>query len=121
MSLTVIGFQALDYLLKPADDSRLREVLSRVRNALSASSKEQFSFQNADGVYRLYLTDILYCYSERRKVFVVTQSKTLSLYAKLDEMQDKLGLGFIRIHQRFLVNTNAVEQIKKRFRSGRWT
>lgn len=107
--------QALDYLLKPADDTRLREVLHRVRNALTASSKEQFTFRNADGVYRLYLTDILYCYSDRRQVFVVTQSKILSQYVKLDAVQEQLGTGFVRIHQRFLVNADAVEQIKNDF------
>lgn len=104
--------EALDYLLKPADEARLREVLQRVRNALSASSKEQLTFQNADGVYRLYLTDILYCYSDRRKVFVVTQNKTLSFYAKLDDVQKQLGAKFVRIHQRYLVNADTVEQIK---------
>lgn len=104
--------QALDYLLKPTDEVRLRDVLQRVRHFVSASSKEQFSFQNADGVYRLYLTDILYCYSDRRKVFVVTRNKTLCLYAKLDDVQHQIGAGFIRIHQRFLVNADAVDQIE---------
>lgn len=107
--------QALDYLLKPVDEVHLNDILRRARNALSASSKEQFTIQNVDGVYRLYLTDILYCYSDRRKVFVVTQSKTLSLYAKLDDIQKQLGAGYVRIHQRFLVNANAVEQIKNDF------
>lgn len=104
--------QALDYLLKPTCETRLRDVLHRVRDALSVTEKEQFTFQNTDGVYRLYLTDILYCYSERRKVFVVTRNKTISLYAKLDDIQDQIGSGFIRIHQRFLVNVDAVEQIR---------
>lgn len=105
--------QALDYLLKPADDYRLREVLQRARDELSSSSEEQFSFQDPDGIYRLYLTDILYCYSDRRKVFVVTKNKTLSLYAKLDEVQKQLGARFVRIHQRYLVNAETVQQIKR--------
>lgn len=104
--------QALDYLLKPTYETRLREVLQRVRNALSVTQSEQFAFQNADGVYRLYLSDILYCYSERRKVFVVTRNKNISTYAKLDDVQKQIGPGFIRIHQRFLVNVDRVELIK---------
>lgn len=105
--------QALDYLLKPTQESQLREVLNRVRSTIANCNKEQFIFQNSDGIYRLYLTDILYCYSERRKVSIVTQSKTLSLYMKLDDIHKQLGTGFVRIHQRYLVNAHAVEQIRK--------
>lgn len=104
--------QALDYLLKPTDETRLRDVLHRVRYVLSDSVEKQFTFRNADGIYRLYLSDILYCFSERRKVFVVTRNKTISLYAKLDDVQNQIGTRFIRIHQRFLVNADAVEQIQ---------
>ncbi|QHQ62364.1 response regulator [Anaerocolumna sedimenticola] len=106
--------QALDYLLKPTDQGRLNELLQLVRNLVSKSFNEQFTFQNADGIYRLYLTDILYCYSDRRKVFVVTRNKTLSLYAKMEDVQNQLGAEFIRIHQRFLVNATAVEQINNK-------
>lgn len=105
--------QALDYLLKPTDETRLSDVLHLVRYVLSDSVTKQFTFRNADGIYRLYLSDILYCFSERRKVFVVTRNKTISLYAKLDDVQNQIGTRFIRIHQRFLVNTDAVEQIQK--------
>ncbi|WMJ88128.1 LytR/AlgR family response regulator transcription factor [Anaerocolumna sp. MB42-C2] len=106
--------QALDYLLKPTNLVRLSEVLHLVRKLVCDSYNEQFTFQNADGTYRLYLKDILYCFSDRRKVFVVTRNKTLSLYAKLEEVQNQLGAEFIRIHQRFLVNAAAVEQINNK-------
>lgn len=103
---------ALDYLLKPVNELRLKDVLKRVRSQLDTSREAQFAFRNAEGVYRLYRSEILYCYSERRKVFVVTQSKTLSIYAKLDEIEQQLGPGFIRIHQRFLVNGEAVKEMR---------
>lgn len=103
--------RALDYLLKPTQEERLKEVLRRVRSTLYSSKEEQFTFQNTDGIYRLYRSEILYCFSERRKVTVVTKEKALSLYARLDEVQARLGKDFVRIHQRYLVNAGPVEHI----------
>lgn len=104
--------QALDYLIKPVKPKLLLEVLNRVRSTMESSHSKQFSFQNSDGFYRLYLTDILYFYSERRKVIVVTNNKEIAYYAKLDEVEQHLDSRFVRIHQRYLVNADAVEQIK---------
>lgn len=104
--------QALDYLIKPVEPKLLLEVLNRVRSSLTSSKSKQFSFQNSDGYYRLYLTDILYFYSDRRKVIVVTNTKEIAYYAKLDEVEQHLNSHFVRIHQRYLVNADAVTQIK---------
>lgn len=94
--------QAVDYLVKPVDADRLSSVLSRVR---------RFVFQNGDGVYRLYQDEIQYFYSEKRKVVAVTREKELSFYAKLDEVEARVGRTFVRIHQRYLVNADAVSYI----------
>lgn len=103
--------QAMDYLLKPVQEERLQEVLGRVRVYLNNSQEEQFTFHNSDGIYRLYRSDICYCFSDRRKVTLVTKEKSLSFYARLDEVAACLGKDFVRIHQRYLVNTRAVELI----------
>lgn len=73
--------------------------------------QKQFVFQNGDGVYRLYQDEIQYFYSEKRKVVAVTREKELSFYAKLDEVEARVGRTFVRIHQRYLVNADAVSYI----------
>ena len=103
--------QAVDYLVKPVDAVRLSDVLDRVRRQLEQAGEKQFVFQNADGVYRLYLDEIQYFYSDKRKVSVVTKERTLSFYAKLDEVEERVGRPFVRIHQRYLVNADAVTYI----------
>lgn len=103
--------QAVDYLVKPVDEVRLLDVLVRVRRQLEQAGEKQFVFQNADGVYRLYLDEIQYFYSDKRKVSVVTKERTLSFYAKLDEVEERIGSSFVRIHQRYLVNADAVTYI----------
>ena len=83
--------QAVDYLVKPVDADRLSSVLSRVRRQLEQVRQKQFVFQNGDGVYRLYQDEIQYFYSEKRKVVAVTREKELSFYAKLDEVEARVG------------------------------
>ena len=103
--------QAVDYLVKPVDADRLSSVLSRVRRQLEQVRQKQCVFQNGDGVYRLYQDEIQYFYSEKRKGVAVTREKELSFYAKLDEVEARVGRTFVRIHQRYLVNADAVSYI----------
>lgn len=103
--------QAVDYLVKPVEEVRLADVLDRVRGYLKQAEEKQFVFQNGDGVYRFYLDEIRYFYSEKRKVSVVTKERTVSFYAKLDDVAARVGRSFVRIHQRYLVNADAVTYV----------
>ena len=103
--------QALDYLLKPVEEARLAEVLTRVRRALAQGQDRCLTIRNTEGVYRLNLEEILYCYSDRRKVMVVLERQKIGFYGKLDELEARLGRSFVRIHQRYLVRAAAVDYI----------
>lgn len=102
---------ALDYIIKPAKPERLSEVLRRVRAQLEAKKSEMYVFRNTDGSFRLPIAAIHYFYSDRRKVVLVCNEKEYSFYAKLDEVERQLSGSFVRIHQRYLVNTGQVVQI----------
>lgn len=102
---------AMDYLMKPAGGELLQGLLERVRKVLYRKRNEHFIVENADGTYRFSLKDILYFYSDRRKVNLVTGEGTYSFYGRLDDVEEKAGAGFVRIHQRYLVNASRVEHI----------
>ena len=102
---------ALDYIIKPASLERIRQLMERVRPLVAQGNEAFFTFQNADGTFKINLKDILYCYSEKRLVHLVTPLKEYTFYKKLDDMEETLGSDFIRIHQRYLVNGISVEQI----------
>lgn len=107
------GYQvdAMDYLIKPFSTERLRHLLTRVRARLTYTLPESFIFHNADGTYRIPKQDILYFYSDKRLVVLVTDTKELSFYEKLDHIEETLGEPFVRIHQRYLVNGTLVDFI----------
>ena len=61
--------------------------------------------------YRIPIRDILYFFSDRRKLTCVTRQRSYSFYGKLDEVEAALGGSFVRIHQRYLVHAAAVDTI----------
>lgn len=102
---------ALDYLLKPVNPQLLNEVMKRVREKINSMQDTYLTFHNADGTYRIRQKDILYLYSDKRLVYLVTAEKQISYYDKLDRLQNILDTSFIRIHQRYLINSRHVSFI----------
>ncbi len=100
---------ALDYLMKPVAEDKLRQLIGRVRVKSAQEESRTFTLKNMDGTWRFRLRDILYFYSDRRKVNLVTVRGEYSFYARLDEIEEQLSPDFVRIHQRYLVNPAAVD------------
>lgn len=89
---------ALDYVLKPVSLERVRQVLNRAREILYEKRTKNFVFQNQEGTFRLPLDQILYFYSDRRQVGVVTENKEYLFYGKLSETEEKADSRFVRVH-----------------------
>lgn len=104
---------ALDYIMKPVKTQKLMELLHRVRQKMSQEEKELFLVKNTDGIWRFRLRDILYFYSDKRLVFLVTRNTEYPFYDKLGKVEKRLEGRFVRIHQRFLINPEHVERLGK--------
>ena len=106
---------ALDYVVKPAGEARISEVLERVRKQIHEKSSKTWCFKNQEGTFRLFLDQISYFYSDKRKVNVVCGERNpdgeYSFYGKLDEVERQLKGAFVRIHQRYLVNPDRTSYI----------
>lgn len=102
---------AIDYLMKPVEEEKLFSVLQRVREKMDKEEESFFILKNTEGTYRFSLKDILYFYSDKRKVTLVTKKGEYSFYGKLSEVEQQMREGFVRIHQRYLVNAAAVSYI----------
>lgn len=102
---------ALDYLVKPVSEEKLRQLIGRARTKSAQEESHTFSLKNMDGTWRFRFSDILYFYSDRRKVILVTAKGEYSFYARLDEVERKLAPDFIRVHQRYLINPANVDYL----------
>ncbi len=102
---------ALDYLLKPVSAEKLYGLLGRVRKKAAQEEAQSFTVKNIDGTWRFRLSDILYFYSDKRRVFLVAKKGEYPFYARLDDIGKRLEPYFVRIHQRYLVNPENVDYL----------
>ena len=102
---------ALAYIMKPPKPGQLDEALGRCLESLHRDSGRVFLCRSGDVSYRVQLKDILYFYSDRRQLTCVTRHRSYTFYGKLDDIQQELGETFVRIHQRYLVNSGAVDKM----------
>ena len=102
---------ASDYVIKPADRERLADLLDRVRREMETRSGAVLAFKSPDGICQIPYRRIRYFYSERRLVHVVCGEETLSFYGKLSDLEKRLPHGFVRIHNRYIVNADWVERV----------
>ena len=103
---------AMGYLIKPVDRQALYALLARVEEEQRRKAPDYYVIRNSEGLYRIPKREILYACSDRRLVSVVTADRTYAFYAKLDDVAEQLGPDFLRIHQRYLVQTDRVEAME---------
>lgn len=103
---------ALGYLMKPPKPERLDEVLDRGLEACLRDGEKMFLCRSGETVYRIPRRSIRYFVSDRRQVSCVAAARTYTFYGRLDEVERAVGEGFVRIHQRYLVRSAAVDRLE---------
>ena len=103
---------ALGYLMKPPQPDRLDEVLDRGLEARLRDGDKAFLCRSGETMYRIPKKSILYFASDRRQVSCVAAARTYTFYGKLDDVERDVGESFVRVHQRYLVRTAAVERME---------
>lgn len=101
---------ALGYLMKPPKPEQLEDILLRASAALQKDAENTFVCRCGDVTYRIPLQTILYFVSDRRRITCVTKNRSCTFYGKLNAVEQALGHGFVRIHQRYLVRAAAVDR-----------
>lgn len=140
-AIKAFELRAVDYLLKPFSEERLKEALDKVRQKMKAPGGESPGMEDirrllaswnpqqqhlkripskiGDKIHILPDDDIVYFASENKLVFAfLTDSKHLLNYT-LEELQARLDPEkFFRIHRSTIVNLNFVKTIEPWFGGG---
>ncbi len=130
-AIRAFKFAAIDYILKPYtnDDlenaikkakqqiTPLQEQLSILKNAVKNPNNllEKVSLHTQDKIIIVNITDILYCKSDNNYTTFYMENETKILVSKtLKYYADILkNLGFIRVHQSYLVNSKYIKEYIK--------
>lgn len=131
-ALKAIKFSALDYILKPVNES---EFCAAVEKALEYFDEEKMEVQvnnlfehyekqrgnkkiilrTSDAVFLVNLSDIKYCKSDNSyTIFHIKGKKNIMVSRSIKEYSELLEeYGFCRPHQSYLVNINYIEKLDK--------
>ncbi len=99
--------KASRFLLKDDLEQTLQECLD---DLLREERVVEFGF--VEGNVCLRVDNIIYIETSRHKNVFHTAGQTFSIYKKMDDLEEELrDMGFVRIHQSFLVNMKYIEKI----------
>lgn len=112
----IFTISPLYLLIKPYQQ---RYVSDAILKAIRMIDEEENDFlvlkakYGRNGIVTLKIKDIYYAVSDKRKVTIHGLGEDVELNMKLDELERKLGVNFVRCHQSFLVNMDKILTIKK--------
>lgn len=103
------GAAPVYYLLKPITEERLKNVLDLAVQQIQRAN-DTLSIITKGNAENIPVHSIKYLESKKRYVYIFANN-CVQVLAKLDEMQEKLPVGFVRPHKSYLVNLSWVKSI----------
>ena len=102
--------EAFHYLLKPVDESKLREVLEKAAAKIEERKGMEPLTIKMNGVSkRVPIEDIYYAENDKRKIILHTRNGNDTFYGTMEDLEQKLGNRFFRSHRGYLVHLKEVE------------
>jgi len=125
-ALQAFDLQALDYLTKPVRRERLQQALARVAQwlgaqrggplpaSVAAPDAPVLVLNGRDRVLRLPHSEILSLRAEHKAVVVRSTEQQYVVDESLNELEQRLGPGFLRVHRNALVALGAIRALELR-------
>ncbi len=102
--------EAFQYLLKPVDDKKLKNVLQKAVLKIESRSQEFIIVSRERQKKKLFLDDIYYFEIRGRIVDVHGAEGIFTFYEQIGELENKLrDKGFFRCHKSYLINLRYVD------------
>lgn len=111
-ALELFKYSPLDFLVKPIEYNRLKQVVIKISRLMGLWS-DIFSYKKNHEIIKVKIKDILFFESNGRKVKIYTTSNTDEFYAGMEDLYSQLKrFDFISIHRCYYVNYSHVKIFK---------
>lgn len=101
------------FLSVPTTQEKVNVVIRKAVLALKDEDKNIITVRNRDGVFMIHLYDILYVQSEKRYLYIYTQSLgVIRVIMTMAEMEQKTYGRLFRCHRSYFINLLKVEVFK---------
>jgi len=134
-ALRAFDANAIDYVLKPFSENRIRKSIERAKELISSKGKPvtiqeldrliesiggteksvvRISVENKGRILLLDPEDIFFCRSEEKKIFISTQNNHFVCHSvsTLNELETiLLPYPFFRTHRAYLVNLSYIKEV----------
>lgn len=119
-SLDAFKLYAVDYILKPIDQERVKSTFQRIYQILEMSRKSntssysqtpKISINVGDERVFVKLDEIFYIEKTGRHTLICCANGKFKTRETLQELEQHLGLKFFRSHKSYIINTDHIERI----------
>lgn len=118
-ALEAFGVDALDYVLKPFDEPRIRRTINKLNKWKYKScffQKEKLALPIDDRIVLIDLKDLLFVWAEEGQVGCRTVRGEYRTGGTLAELERRLSREpFMRVHRSYIVNLDEVAEIEPWF------
>lgn len=110
-AMRLFRVQPVDFLIKPFRTEAFEDAMNHFMKCY-ARKNNIFEYTTKQRQLRIPYCEILYFYSENKKVVIVTKNGVECFHAKLKEIEPMLSHSFIQIHQSYLINMDYLQELK---------
>lgn len=108
-AMHLFRLQPLDFLIKPLTQDLVDGVMDRSIK-LYEKRNQFFEYHTKGSHFKIPYKDILYFYSENKKINIVLKEEKLQFNGRLREISRIVPHNFILIHQSYLVNLDYIAE-----------
>ena len=108
-SMEIVILEPVIVLQKPISVNKLIEAIECAVEKIRFDESKMLVLHSKGTVFRVNASHISYLETNERRILIHQGEEALSVYMKLDEVEEKLGDVFLRCHHSYLINMEYIK------------
>jgi len=108
-SVEIVVLEPVIVLQKPVSVNKLVEAIESAVEKIRFDESKMLVLHSKGMIFRVNASHISYLETNERRILIHQGDEVLSVYMKLDEVEEKLGDVFLRCHHSYLINMEYIK------------